>query len=364
MAAERPTSAYDYSLPQRQIAQHPTERRDESRLLVLERRTGRSGHRWFRDLPELVAPGDLLVLNETKVIPARLVGRKPTGAAAEILLLRPLPDSDRGTGSAAEPGPGAFGWSRRWLALVRPGGKLKPGRVVDVADDLRVHILDSTPDGERIVELESSLGVEAALERHGRIPLPPYIQRAPEPEDSQRYQTVYAREPGSVAAPTAGLHFTPAVLAALEARGAHVARVVLHVGVGTFRPVEVEDPAAHRMHSEWYRVPAETAALVRSTRAEGAAVWGVGTTVVRTLESAVTAEGEVTETEGWTDLYIRPGFRFRVVDRLLTNFHLPRSTLLMLVCAFGGYDAVMRAYREAVAADYRFYSYGDAMAIV
>ncbi len=247
---------------------------------------------------------------------------------------------------------------------MRPGGKLKPGRVVDVADDLRVHILDSTPEGERIVELDTPLDPQAAIEKHGRIPLPPYIEREATEEDRDRYQTVYAREPGSVAAPTAGLHFTPAVLDRIEARGAAIVRIVLHVGVGTFRPVEVEEPAEHPMHAEWYSVPAGAAEVMNRARRMGGALWAVGTTTVRTLESAVDDEGVIQAQEAWTDLFIREGYEFRAVDRLVTNFHLPRSTLLMLVAAFGGYEAVMRAYREAIDRDYRFYSYGDAMAIV
>jgi S-adenosylmethionine:tRNA ribosyltransferase-isomerase len=348
-----PTSAYDYDLPPDRIAQRPAERRDASRLLVLERATGAVRHRRFRDLPSLTSPGDVVVLNETRVFPARLVGRKPTGAAAEILLLRPL----GGEAGSIERGP-------RWLALVRPGGKLKPGRVVDVADDLRVRILESTPEGERIVELDTSLSVEQALERHGRVPLPPYIAREADAQDRERYQTVYARATGSVAAPTAGLHFTPTVLDALEARGVELARLVLHVGVGTFRPVDEADPARHRMHAEWYTVPADVVAAIQRARSAGAAVWAVGTTVVRALESAAAEDGGLRPGAGWTELFIQPGYRFRVVDRLVTNFHLPRSTLLMLVAAFGGYDAVMAAYREAVERGYRFYSYGDAMAVV
>ncbi len=323
---------------------------------MLSRSSGRIAHRVFRDLPDLLQPADVLVLNETKVFPARLVGRKPTGAPAEILLLRPLPRA------APTPSPAAEG--RHWLALVRPGAKLKPGRVVEIADDLRVRILDSTPAGERIVELDTPLDPAEALRRHGRVPLPPYIQREAGDEDRERYQTVYARVPGSVAAPTAGLHFTPSVLARVEARGAALARVVLHVGVGTFRPVEVEDPAAHEMHAEWYSVSEEAARVIAAARAGGGAVWAVGTTTVRTLESAAAVDGVVRAGEGWTDLFIRPGYEFRAVDRLVTNFHLPRSTLLMLVAACGGYEAVMGAYREAIEHRYRFYSYGDAMAIV
>ena len=342
---ELPTSAFDYTLPTELIAQHPAERRDASRLLVLDRSTGATRHLRFSDLPSLVEPGDVLVLNETRVFPARILGRKPTGAPAEVLLLRPLEDD------------------RRWLALVRPGGKLKPGRVVEVAPDFSIRIADSTPEGERVVELLAD-DPAAAIERYGRMPLPPYIARDAAAADAERYQTVYARERGSVAAPTAGLHFTPELLRAVEARGATLERIVLHVGVGTFRPVEVEDPASHTMHAEWYHVTADAAQRLEAARAAGGAIWAVGTTVARTLETVADADGRIRPGSGWTDIFIRPPYRFRAVDRLITNFHLPRSTLLMLVSAFGGHDPVMRAYAEAVAQGYRFYSYGDAMALV
>jgi S-adenosylmethionine:tRNA ribosyltransferase-isomerase len=235
---------------------------------------------------------------------------------------------------------------------------------VVVADDLRVEVVDSHPDGTRVVRLVTDEPVERALRRYGRIPLPPYLGRDAEAEDEERYQTVYARQEGSVAAPTAGLHFTPAVLGALEERGVRLVRLVLHVGVGTFRPVEVEDPEAHRMHAEWYHVPPAAAAAIGAVRRDGGAVWAVGTTVARTLESVAEEGGRVRAGEGWTDIFIRPPYRFRVVDRLVTNFHLPRSTLLMLVAAFAGYGLAMRAYRVAVERGYRFYSYGDAMVIL
>ena len=353
LTAELPTSAFDYDLPPDRIAQHPAERRDGSRLLVVERSTGALRHGAFPDLLELIAPGDALVLNETRVFPARLRGRKPTGAAAEILLLHPAVGPEQQTGDGT-----------LWTALVRPGGKLKPGRTVDIADDLRIEIVDSLPSGERVIRLLSPLPVEQAIERHGEMPLPPYIHRSGEPADRERYQTVYARERGSVAAPTAGLHFTPELLAAVERKGVRLVRLTLHVGVGTFRPVEVENPALHPMHREWYRLSADAAERLNRTRAAGGAIWTVGTTSARTLETAASEDGKFHPAEGWTDIFIRPPYRFRGVDRLITNFHLPRSTLLMLVAAFGGYEPIMAAYREAVAADYRFYSYGDAMAVV
>jgi S-adenosylmethionine:tRNA ribosyltransferase-isomerase len=313
---------------------------------VVRRATERLEHRVFTDILHLVEPGDALVLNETRVFPARLVGRKPTGAAAEVFLLHP----SRG--------------EEVWTALVRPGARLKPGGVVEISPQLSVEILDHAPDGARIVRLVSPLPLQEVLERHGEVPLPPYVQRAATPSDRERYQTVYARERGSVAAPTAGLHFTPELLDAIEGAGVRIVRLVLHVGIGTFRPVEVDDPAMHPMHREWYRIPPGAADAINETRSGGGRVWAVGTTSVRTLESVAGPGGRVYAGEGWTDLFIRPPYRYRAVDRMITNFHLPRSTLLMLVSAFAGYDLVMRAYREAVVERYRFFSYGDAMALV
>ena len=310
-------------------------------------------HLRFRDLTEIVRAGDLLVVNESRVLPARLLGRKPTGAPSEILLLRPW--------SAGGP---AEGEARLWEALVRPGGKLKPGRKVVVSDELTVEVVDSTPGGGRVVRLETPLSTSQALERYGHVPLPPYLERGDEPLDRERYQTVYARVPGSIAAPTAGLHFTPELLRRLEEAGARRVAVDLQVGVGTFRPVEASLPGEHEMHAETYRVPPATASEVNRARAEGRAVWAVGTTVVRALEAATDRDGTVQAGEGSTALFIRPPYRFRAVDRLITNFHLPRSTLLMLVAAFAGYERTMDAYREAIREGYRFYSYGDAMAVL
>jgi S-adenosylmethionine:tRNA ribosyltransferase-isomerase len=341
------TSDFDFHLPPEQIAQHPSERRDASRLLVADRSTRRITHRVFTDLVELIEPGDLLVVNETRVFPARLNGYRAGGGAAEVLLLHPAATDET-----------------LWHALVRPGAKLKPGRTVDVGPELSVEIVDSTPSGERVVRLVTPLPLEQALQRYGEVPLPPYVDRDATDTDRERYQTVYARERGSVAAPTAGLHFTPELLDRLTARGVGIARLVLHVGVGTFRPVDVEDPADHPMHSEWYRVPEEAAAQINETRAAGGAVWAVGTTSVRTLETVADETGHVRAGDGWTDIFIRPPYRFRAVDRMITNFHLPRSTLLMLVSAFAGYEFTMHAYSEAVRSGYRFFSYGDAMALL
>ncbi|HSM35571.1 MAG TPA: tRNA preQ1(34) S-adenosylmethionine ribosyltransferase-isomerase QueA [Longimicrobiales bacterium] len=351
MARPLPTAAYDYELPAGRVARYPAERRDGSRLLTLDRRSGAIRHRRFAELAELTRPGDAVILNETRVRAARLVGRKPTGAPGEVLLLRPASPAD---GEDAQ----------TWVALVRPGGKLKPGRTLEVAEDLAVEILDGTGDGGRLVRLRSDLPIRDALARYGRVPLPPYLEREDEAADRDRYQTVYAAHTGSVAAPTAGLHFTEELLARIEDRGARLGRLTLHVGVGTFRPVDEEDPASHSMHAEWYDLPETTAALVVETRAAGGAVWAVGTTTVRALESAAGAGTAPRPGSGWTDLFIRPGYAFRAVDRLVTNFHLPRSTLLMLVAAFGGHEPVMKAYREAVETGYRFYSYGDAMALL
>ena len=312
-------------------------------------RSGALEHRGIPDLLDLLEPGDLLVVNESRVLPARLLGRKTTGAQAEILLLSPTqPDRDP--------------WV--WEALVRPGRKLRPGAVVVVSDDLRIEILEVVPSGNRLVRLQTDLSVEEAMDRYGSMPLPPYIERAADAADRERYQTVYARESGSVAAPTAGLHFTGELLDKLEQRGIERAAVTLHVGIGTFRPVEVDDPAEHHMHRERYHVPDAVVEAIERTRARSGRVWAVGTTAVRTLEAAADPDGAVRPGWGDTDLFIRPPYDYRVVDGLLTNFHLPRSTLIMLVAALAGYDRTMDAYAEAVRERYRFYSYGDAMAVM
>ncbi len=342
-------SHYEYELPSERIARYPAERRDESRLLVVPPDGKPSRHCRFHDVVDLFEPGDVLVVNESRVLPARLLGRKPTGAPAEILLTRPAREAD-------DP--------YLWEALVRPGRKLKPGRTVVIADDLEVEIVDVAPGGGRLVRLITEASVTEALERHGHVPLPPYIDREDEPLDRERYQTVYARSDGSVAAPTAGLHFTDELLGTLETKGVSRAAVTLHVGVGTFRPVETDDPALHEMHYEQYVVSDAAATTINTTRRAGGRVWAVGTTAVRTLESVVSHDGTVSPGSGSTNLFIRPPYTFKVVDCLLTNFHLPRSTLLMLVAALGGYERTMAAYAEAIAGPYRFYSYGDAMAVV
>jgi len=341
------TSDYDFELPADRIAQTAVEPRDASRLMVVDRASGEIAHRHFYDLAELIPSGDVLVVNRTRVLRARLLGRRDSGAPAEVLLLKP-------TGRAAG----------EYEAMVSPGGKLKPDRVVHVAPGFDVRILAVTDRRTRVVQLETSAPFDEAIERYGAVPLPPYIDRAATDSDAERYQTVYAREIGSVAAPTAGLHFTPELLARLAGKGVERAEVVLHVGAGTFKPIEVDDPTEHVMHEEWYDVSAEAVSRVNSARVRGAAAWAVGTTSVRTLESAADERGALHASSGDTRLFIRPGYLFRAVDHVITNFHLPRSTLLMLVAAFAGYELTMRAYDVAVREGYRFYSYGDAMAII
>jgi S-adenosylmethionine:tRNA ribosyltransferase-isomerase len=339
------TADYDFALPPDRIAQAPNEQRDSSRLMIVRRTEGTIEHGTFRDLAGLMQPADLLVLNRSRVLRARLLGQRSSGRPAEIFLLRPIDSS-------------------RWEALVHPGGKLHPGRRVRIAPDFDVEIESITERRTRIVRLVTGLPPDEAIERHGHVPLPPYIRRSESPDDAERYQTVYARETGSVAAPTAGLHFTDELLGRLEARGIRRAEVILHVGAGTFKPVEVEDPSDHVMHEEHYTVPEEAAAGINATRALGGNIWAVGTTSVRTLESAASSTGGMVAGPGETSIFIRPPYRFRAVDRLVTNFHLPRSTLIMLVAAFAGYDLVMDAYHKALEDGYRFYSYGDAMVIV
>lgn len=343
-------SEFDYALPPELIAQEPVPDRSSSRLLVLDRTTGTPTHRHFTDFVDLVAPEDVLVVNSSRVLPARLhgtreVGRGTSGGATELLLVRELPD---GT----------------WTALGHPGGKLKPGRKVRFGPDSEAEILEVLGGGLRRVRFTGTLDARATLARYGAVPLPPYIRRAPTPEDRDRYQTVYAEHDGSVAAPTAGLHFTTELLDALRAKGTAIATLDLHVGPGTFKPVEVEDLSAHPMHAEAYDVSEQAATTINQRRGAGGQVWAVGTTVVRTLETIADPSGAIRAGRGETALFIHPPYPFRTVDRVLTNFHLPRSTLLMLVCAFGGYGEVMRAYGEAVQQRYRFYSYGDAMAVI
>ena len=339
---------FDYHLPPERIAQEPLPERDTSRLLVLDRAGGGLRHQHFRDLPGLLAPGDLLVVNRSRVFAARLLGTRAGGGKAEVLLVRARPGDV-------------------WEALLRPARKLPPGARVRVDEELEVEVLEepARDDGRRLVRILARSGdPSAALERLGRVPLPPYIRRPAVPADRARYQTVYANERGSVAAPTAGLHFTAALLGALSKRGVERAEVVLHVGPGTFRPVKVRDVREHVVAPEPFVLPPETAAAVARTRARGGRVVAVGTTTTRVLEARADDSGHVAPGAGETSLVIVPGFRFRAVDALVTNFHLPRSSLLLLASAFAGRERVLAAYAQAVREGYRFYSYGDAMLVV
>jgi len=340
------TSDFEYDLPRELIAQVPAERRGADRMLLVRRRGGSAEHQdlAFGDFPSLIEPGDLLVVNTTRVRHARLVGHRASGAKAEVLLIHPGSD---GT----------------WIALGKPGAALRPGRRIALGGGAGIETLELLEGGYRRVRVVGATA-EEAMARFGRLPLPPYIEREPTPEDEDRYQTVYAAREGSVAAPTAGLHFTPEILAGIEARGGMIAGLELEIGPGTFKPVDEEDYARHPMPAERFEIPEAAAAAVAMARDRASSVWAIGTTVVRALESAATREGGVRAGPGETRLLITPGYEFRVVNRLLTNFHLPRSTLLLLVAAFAGHPAAMEAYRYAVRARYRFYSYGDAMAVI
>ncbi len=335
------TQDFNYFLPEGLIAQHPAAVRDGSRLLVLKPDCLEHGH--FRDIKKYLRAGDLLVLNETRVIPARLWGFKSTGAKAEVLLLREL-----------EP--------KIWEALARPGKRLKPGSKITFGQGLLTgEILADLPDGLKKICFDYSGNFKEILEQIGQAPLPPYIKTYSEPE---RYQTVYAQKSGSVAAPTAGLHFTPELLQEIREMGVKIAPVLLHVGLGTFRPVSVDEVEKHQMHQEFYAVSESSAELINQTKQnKSGRIIAVGTTSVRTLESAVDAAGLVQAGQGWTDIFIYPGYQFKVVDSLITNFHLPCSTLLMLVSAFAGRERILQAYQVAVEQKYRFYSFGDAMFI-
>ena len=338
------TSDFDYALPAELIAQHPVERRGTSRLLIVRRADGTFTDAEFPALLDLIPPGDVLALNTTRVRHARFLGTRPSGAPAEVLLLHPGPDDT-------------------WIAMGRPGSALRPGKRIDIGPAAWIETVAVLDDGLRQVRF-GGMSAVTAIERFGRLPLPPYITRAPEAADETRYQTVYADREASVAAPTAGLHFTDDHLAALAARGVTLSPLELEVGPGTFKPVETEQPAEHPMHEERFDIPAEAAEEINAAHRRDAGVWAVGTTVVRALESAVNEAGELRAGPDATRLLITPGYQFRMVDRLLTNFHLPRSTLLMLVAAFAGHDLMMAAYRHAVEQRYRFYSYGDAMLIL
>jgi S-adenosylmethionine:tRNA ribosyltransferase-isomerase len=338
------TSDFLYDLPPERIAQQPIEPRDASRLLLCHRDSGQREHRIFRELPDFLRPGDALVINHTRTIPARLLGHRPTGGAAELLLLRRLD-------------------ANRWEALARPGRKLTPGATVEFGEGLLTAVIEgyTSAEGGRIVRFQYEGVFENLLDRLGSMPLPPYIHE--QLQDPARYNTVYAKENGSAATPTAGLHFTPELLERIRAKGVNIVSVLLHVGLGTFRPVKAEDVADHVMHEEYYEVTADAARALNAARENGGRIVCVGTTAVRTLETVADADGMVHAGAGYTGIFITPGYVFKATDALITNFHLPGSTLLMLVSAFMGRERALEAYREAVQMEYRFFSFGDAMMI-
>ena len=339
------TSDFYYDLPKELIAQTPVEPRDSSRLLVLDRQSGETVHKHFFDIIDYLDEGDLLVCNDSRVLPARIYGNKePTGARVEFLLLKQISGN-------------------RWETLCKPGKKAKEGARFSFGDGLLyATVTEVKDDGNRVVDFECDENFFSTLDKIGQMPLPPYITE--ELKDRERYQTVYSHELGSAAAPTAGLHFTTELMDKIKAKGVNIAYVTLHVGLGTFRPVKVDDVTKHKMHSEHYEVPEETAELIKKTKQSGKRVIAVGTTSCRTLESVAAEHGEVVPCEGFTEIFIYPGFEFKVLDVLITNFHLPESTLIMLVSAFAGYDNIMNAYKTAVEERYRFFSFGDAMAIL
>lgn len=337
------TSDFNFELPEELIAQTPLERRDGSRLLTLDKKTGETGHHHFYDLPSMLRPGDCLVLNNSRVLPARLLGRRSGGGTCEILLL-----IDRG--------------DKVWECLVRPGKKLRTGaRVTFGEGELCAEIVGEVEGGNRLVRFEYEGIFLEVLERLGKMPLPPYIRE--ELEDGERYQTVYSKVVGSAAAPTAGLHFTEELLEQVQAMGVKVCYVTLHVGLGTFRPVKADNLDEHEMHSEYCVISRETAETINRTKKEGGRVICVGTTSCRTIESWANEDGTMEEKAGWTNIFIYPGYKFKVLDALVTNFHLPESTLIMLVSALAGRENVLSAYQEAVEEGYRFFSFGDAMFI-
>ena len=338
------TSDFYYDLPKELIAQTPVEPRDSSRLLLLNRNDGKIEHKHFFDIIDALNPGDLLVANDSRVLPARIFGiKKNTGARVEFLLLKQISGN-------------------RWETLCKPGKKAREGAEFVFGDGiLKAEIVEVKEDGNRIVDFDCDENFFTALDKIGQMPLPPYITE--ELQDRERYQTVYSNELGSAAAPTAGLHFTTELMEKIKAKGVNIAYVTLHVGLGTFRPVKVDDVTKHKMHSEHYEIPAETAELIKQTKKNGGRVIAVGTTSCRTLESVASFYGEIKPCDGFTDIFIYPGYEFKVLDGLITNFHLPESTLIMLVSAFAGYDNVMNAYKTAVDEKYRFFSFGDAMFI-
>lgn len=338
-------SDFYYELPQELIAQDPLSKRDSSRLMVMDKHTGEITHRHFHDIKEYLNPGDCLVINDTKVIPARLLGvKEDTGASIEVLLLKRRDE-------------------KVWETLVKPGKKARPGARISFGDGLLMgEVTDIVEEGNRLIMFTYEGIWEELLDQLGQMPLPPYITH--KLEDKNRYQTVYARHDGSAAAPTAGLHFTEELLKEIEEMGVGIARVTLHVGLGTFRPVKVDNILEHHMHSEFYMIDEAAAHMINKTKAGGGKIISVGTTSTRTLETAAKPDGTIRACSGWTDIFIYPGYEFKVVDRLITNFHLPESTLLMLVSAFSSREFILDAYREAVEERYRFFSFGDAMMLI
>ncbi len=333
-------SDYDYRLPKELIAKYPVEPRDRCRLMVLDRKDKSIQHRIFRDILDYLRKGDLLILNDTKVIPARLIGKKETGAKIEIFLLKPV-------------------YENVWEVLIKNIKRVKEGQKVIISDDFHVKLLEKYKEGKAVVQLIGK-DTQSLINKYGHIPLPPYIEREDEEKDKKLYQTVFARKEGAVASPTAGLHFTEELLNNLQKKGVKTAFLTLHVGLGTFRPITVEDITKHKMHEEYYQIPDETIDLIKQTKDKGRSVIAVGTTVVRTLETYAQTGSK----EGFSNIFIYPPYRFKIVNSLITNFHLPKSTLLLLVSAFAGREFILKAYEEAVKKRYRFFSYGDAMLII
>ncbi len=337
------TDDFDYYLPEELIAQHPAEKRDHARLLVLDKETGERDDKYFYDIIDYLNPGDVLVMNDTRVIPARLFGHRPDREESiEVFLLHNVE-------------------GKKWECLVRPGKKMKIGTQVIFSDDLELEVIDIKDDGNRVVEFKYEGIFNEILAELGNMPLPPYIKE--ELKEPEEYQTVYSKNPGSVAAPTAGLHFTKELLTDIEAKGVKLAYLTLNVGLGTFRPVSVEDVDNHKMHSEFYTISQETVDIINEAHANGKRVIATGTTSIRTLESVYQKHGELTESSGWTDIFIYPGFKFNVIDAIITNFHLPKSTLVMLIAAFTSREMILDTYKYAVDNKYRFFSFGDAMFI-
>ncbi len=353
--------SYDYDLPRKNIAQHPAHQRDESRLLVLNRQSNQIEHKKFFNVFDFLNPGDLLVLNDTKVFPARLLGRKETGGKIEVFLLEfPLIANQQKQ-------------NREWLtatatALIKSSKRPRPGTNIVFCDTFSCTIIEQLDGGKALIKLHfrSEDTLTDLFQRYGQVPLPPYIERdqGTTCEDRKRYQTVYAGQPGAVAAPTAGLHFTEPLLSTLAEKGVQIAKITLHVGHGTFAPVRTDKIVDHTIHEEYFHLSSDAAMLINMTKTKGGKIWAVGTTTVRALEYCAKENNKISSLDGWCDLYITPGYRFKIIDNLITNFHLPQSSLLFLVSALCGRQQLLRCYQEAINKDYRFYSYGDAMAII